>query len=51
MAGPTRAPSAAGILVIPVLAFAMGVSLDGRGFVAAFLAGIAYQITDRDIPR
>lgn len=39
-----------GILAIPVLTFAMAISIDGNGFVAAFLAGIAYRATHRDIP-
>ncbi|MFC8386686.1 cation:proton antiporter [Nocardia sp. NPDC057272] len=39
-----------GILAVPVLTFAMSVSIDGNGFVAAFLAGIAYRATHRDIP-
>ncbi|GEM32921.1 sodium/hydrogen exchanger [Nocardia neocaledoniensis NBRC 108232] len=39
-----------GILAIPVLSFAVGVLIDGNGFVAAFLAGIMYRATHRDIP-
>ncbi|MET9211496.1 MULTISPECIES: cation:proton antiporter domain-containing protein [unclassified Nocardia] len=39
-----------GILAIPVLTFALAIQLDGNGFVAAFLAGLAYRATHRDIP-
>ncbi|WP_405166063.1 cation:proton antiporter [Nocardia sp. NBC_01499] len=39
-----------GTIAIPVLTYSVAVWLDGNGFVAAFLAGIAYSATRREIP-
>ncbi|MFI6168065.1 cation:proton antiporter [Nocardia sp. NPDC051052] len=39
-----------GTLAVPVLTFSLAVWLNGNGFVAAFLAGVAYRETRRDIP-
>ncbi|NUS42995.1 MAG: sodium:proton exchanger [Mycobacteriaceae bacterium] len=39
-----------GILAIPALTYALAVLIDGNGFVAAFLAGIAYRAGHGDIP-
>ncbi|MBF6130548.1 cation:proton antiporter [Nocardia brasiliensis] len=39
-----------GTIAIPVLTYSVAVWLDGNGFVAAFLAGIAYSTTRHELP-
>ncbi|MFG1795620.1 cation:proton antiporter [Nocardia sp. NPDC049149] len=39
-----------GTLAVPVLTFSLAVWLDGNGFVAAFLAGVAYREMRREVP-
>lgn len=39
-----------GTIAIPVLTYSVSVWLDGNGFVAAFLAGLAYSTLRRELP-
>jgi NhaP-type Na+/H+ or K+/H+ antiporter len=39
-----------GIVVIPILAYGCAIAMDGNGFVAAFISGIAYRAARSDKP-
>lgn len=39
-----------GTLAVPVLTYSVAVAIEGNGFVAAFLAGLAYRAAQRELP-
>jgi sodium/hydrogen antiporter len=39
-----------GVLVLPVMTYVVAITVDGNGFVAAFVAGIAFALRDYGLP-